>query len=178
MICGLCIKVNASGEGSGNPADKIGPGVVYAFVNDHCPSCGDQSTAAAQLLPTVSYVSLLLNTSRSWAIEVKRVLFFFLLSYLASDALDFSWNPQKDGQWEISWQAINCPVGDTKIQYVHENSNEYYIKVQVGRVLLSCTHVHSHLIAYIDKRTQLDLLSTSFASLKLFVLSPEICECR
>eukprot|EP01125_Pyxidicula_operculata_P022273 TRINITY_DN900_c0_g2_i2.p1 TRINITY_DN900_c0_g2~~TRINITY_DN900_c0_g2_i2.p1 ORF type:complete len:960 (-),score=228.16 TRINITY_DN900_c0_g2_i2:22-2625(-) len=37
----------------------------------------------------------------------------------------------KDGVWDISWKAVDCPVGNTYLQYMWEGSHEYYIKLQV-----------------------------------------------
>ena len=36
-----------------------------------------------------------------------------------------------DGRWKVSIQAIQCPVGNSKIEYRLEGSNDWYIKLQV-----------------------------------------------
>ncbi|XP_076451211.1 uncharacterized protein LOC143287151 [Babylonia areolata] len=36
-----------------------------------------------------------------------------------------------DGRWAIEIQAVQCPVGDTFIQYSFQGSNEWYLKLQV-----------------------------------------------
>jgi expansin (peptidoglycan-binding protein) len=36
-----------------------------------------------------------------------------------------------DGRWGITWTAVECPVGSTNLQFVHQGSNEYYLKLQV-----------------------------------------------
>ena len=36
-----------------------------------------------------------------------------------------------DGRWDVEIQAVQCPVGDTKIQYSYQGSNLWYIKLQV-----------------------------------------------
>ncbi|BFZ23916.1 hypothetical protein BsWGS_26955 [Bradybaena similaris] len=43
--------------------------------------------------------------------------------------VDFALNG--DGRWDISIQAVQCPVGNTKIQYSFQGSNQWYVKVQV-----------------------------------------------
>jgi hypothetical protein len=36
-----------------------------------------------------------------------------------------------DGRWDITIQAVQCPVGSGKINFKFQGSNEYYIKLQV-----------------------------------------------
>ncbi|MCB1582878.1 MAG: hypothetical protein R3E90_09560 [Marinicella sp.] len=36
-----------------------------------------------------------------------------------------------DGRWDISWQAIDCPVGNDKLAYLLQGSNPFFIKVGV-----------------------------------------------
>lgn len=36
-----------------------------------------------------------------------------------------------DGRWNISWQAIDCPVGEDKLAYLLQGSNPFYIKLGV-----------------------------------------------
>ncbi|PRP75418.1 hypothetical protein PROFUN_15758 [Planoprotostelium fungivorum] len=35
-----------------------------------------------------------------------------------------------DGRWKISWKVVDCPVGDSKIQYSYQSISQYYIKLQ------------------------------------------------
>ena len=44
--------------------------------------------------------------------------------------MDFAEN--KDGRWDISIQAVQCPVGDNKLQYAFQGSNPWYLKLQVS----------------------------------------------
>ena len=43
--------------------------------------------------------------------------------------IDFALNG--DGRWDIKVQAVQCPVGDTTIQYLFQGSNPWYIKLQI-----------------------------------------------
>ena len=36
-----------------------------------------------------------------------------------------------DGRWDVSIQAVQCPVGSSKLEYKFQGSNPYYIKLQV-----------------------------------------------
>ena len=45
-------------------------------------------------------------------------------------SVDFAEN--KDGRWDISIQAVQCPVGDNKLQYAFQGSNPWYLKLQVS----------------------------------------------
>ncbi|KAL8583685.1 hypothetical protein ACOMHN_037408 [Nucella lapillus] len=36
-----------------------------------------------------------------------------------------------DGRWDVSIQAVQCPVGNGKLQFKFEGSNPYYVKLQV-----------------------------------------------
>ncbi|ESP00688.1 hypothetical protein LOTGIDRAFT_157978 [Lottia gigantea] len=44
-------------------------------------------------------------------------------------SLDFAING--DGRWKIEIQAVQCPVGNTKLEYKFQGSNSYYIKLQI-----------------------------------------------
>jgi len=44
-----------------------------------------------------------------------------------------------DGRWEISIQAVQCPVGDSTIQYRFQGSNQWYIKLQVRNARIPIT---------------------------------------
>ena len=35
-----------------------------------------------------------------------------------------------DGRWEIEYQAVQCPVGQTGLQYWFQGSDGWYLKVQ------------------------------------------------
>ena len=37
-----------------------------------------------------------------------------------------------DGRWTISWQPVQCNVGDSKFVYSFQGSNPYYLKMQVA----------------------------------------------
>jgi expansin (peptidoglycan-binding protein) len=37
-----------------------------------------------------------------------------------------------DGRWDISWKAVPCPVGNSKVTYVLEGSNAFFLKVRVA----------------------------------------------
>ncbi|XP_067665001.1 expansin-YoaJ-like [Haliotis asinina] len=41
-----------------------------------------------------------------------------------------------DGSWEVHIQAMQCPVGNTKIEYRFQGSNPWYIKLQVRNARL------------------------------------------
>ncbi|XP_067664679.1 expansin-YoaJ-like [Haliotis asinina] len=41
-----------------------------------------------------------------------------------------------DGSWEVEIQAVQCPVGNTKIEYKFQGSNPWYIKLQVRNARL------------------------------------------
>lgn len=36
-----------------------------------------------------------------------------------------------DGRWEVEIQAVQCPVGSTKLEYKFQGSNPWYLKLQV-----------------------------------------------
>ena len=36
-----------------------------------------------------------------------------------------------DGRWRIEIQAIQCPVGNGKIEYKFQGSNPWYLKLQI-----------------------------------------------
>ncbi len=38
---------------------------------------------------------------------------------------------QGDGRWDISWQAVDCPVGNTKLAYLFQGSNPFFLKLGV-----------------------------------------------
>ena len=44
-----------------------------------------------------------------------------------------------DGRWDITIQAVQCPVGDTIIQYSFQGSNSWYIKLQVRNARIPIT---------------------------------------
>ncbi len=44
-----------------------------------------------------------------------------------------------DGRWDIRWRAIDCPVGDTKLSYLFEGSNPFYIKLGVRNHRIAVT---------------------------------------
>jgi expansin (peptidoglycan-binding protein) len=46
-----------------------------------------------------------------------------------------------DGRWNIQIQAVQCPVGNTKIQYSFQGSNPWYVKVQIRNARIPITHV-------------------------------------
>ncbi|KAJ8304118.1 hypothetical protein KUTeg_017701, partial [Tegillarca granosa] len=54
-------------------------------------------------------------------------------------SLDFALNG--DGRWDIQIQAIQCPVGNTKIEYKFQGSNPWYIKLQIRNARIPATHV-------------------------------------
>ena len=49
---------------------------------------------------------------------------------VVTGSVDFAEN--KDGRWDISIQAVQCPVGDNKLQYAFQGSNPWYLKLQVS----------------------------------------------
>ncbi|XP_012944286.1 expansin-YoaJ, partial [Aplysia californica] len=55
----------------------------------------------------------------------------------AAGDIDFAWNG--DGRWDIRIQAVQCPVGDTTIQYAFQGSNQWYIKLQVRNARIPIT---------------------------------------
>lgn len=46
-----------------------------------------------------------------------------------------------DGRWDIRWKAIDCPVGDTKLSYLFEGSNPFYIKIGVRNHRIAVTQL-------------------------------------
>ncbi len=36
-----------------------------------------------------------------------------------------------DGRWDISWRAADCPVGNTKLAYLFQGSNPFFLKLGV-----------------------------------------------
>jgi expansin (peptidoglycan-binding protein) len=36
-----------------------------------------------------------------------------------------------DGRWAVDIQAVQCPVGNTKLEYKFQGSNPWYLKIQV-----------------------------------------------
>ncbi|KAH3829126.1 expansin-YoaJ-like [Dreissena polymorpha] len=46
-----------------------------------------------------------------------------------------------DGRWKVDIRAIQCPVGDSKIEYRLEGSNDWYIKLQVRNERMPSTTV-------------------------------------
>lgn len=53
--------------------------------------------------------------------------------------------PSGDGRWDIDWQAIDCPVGNTKLAYLLQGSNSFYIKVGVRnhRIAVEAVQIQS-----------------------------------
>ncbi|KAL8591884.1 hypothetical protein ACOMHN_044380 [Nucella lapillus] len=45
-------------------------------------------------------------------------------------SVDFSLSG--DGRWDIEIQAVQCPVGNNKLQYSFQGSNPWYLKLQVA----------------------------------------------
>ncbi|KAK3599346.1 hypothetical protein CHS0354_009841 [Potamilus streckersoni] len=54
-------------------------------------------------------------------------------------SLDFAENG--DGRWAIEIQAVQCPVGNTKIEYKFQGSHQYYLKLQTRNSRLPVTEV-------------------------------------
>ncbi|OWF52840.1 uncharacterized protein LOC110447205 [Mizuhopecten yessoensis] len=54
-------------------------------------------------------------------------------------SVDFAKNG--DGRWGISIRAIQCPVGNTPIEYKFQGSNDYYLKLQVRNARIPATKV-------------------------------------
>ncbi|KAK3599344.1 hypothetical protein CHS0354_009839 [Potamilus streckersoni] len=54
-------------------------------------------------------------------------------------SLDFAENG--DGRWAIEIQAVQCPVGNTKIEYKFQGSNPWYLKLQTRNSRLPATEV-------------------------------------
>ncbi|CAL1530477.1 unnamed protein product [Lymnaea stagnalis] len=46
-----------------------------------------------------------------------------------------------DGRWDITIQAVQCPVGSTIIQYAFQGSNPWYIKLQIRNARIPITGV-------------------------------------
>lgn len=49
--------------------------------------------------------------------------------FFLKGALDLAENG--DGRWKIEIQAIQCPVGNGKIEYKFQGSNNWYLKLQI-----------------------------------------------
>lgn len=54
---------------------------------------------------------------------------FTLILFYVKGALDLAENG--DGRWKIEIQAIQCPVGNGKIEYKFQGSNPWYLKLQI-----------------------------------------------
>jgi len=54
--------------------------------------------------------------------------------------LDFALNG--DGRWAISWVGVECPVGDSNIQYMFVGSNPYYLKLQVRNTIIPALNLY------------------------------------
>ncbi|XP_046350524.2 uncharacterized protein LOC124131349 isoform X1 [Haliotis rufescens] len=52
-------------------------------------------------------------------------------------SLDFA--VSGDGRWNIEIQAVQCPVGNTNIEYKFQGTNPYYIKLQVRNARIPVT---------------------------------------
>ncbi|OWF52842.1 Expansin-YoaJ [Mizuhopecten yessoensis] len=52
---------------------------------------------------------------------------------------DVDFSETADGRWNISIRAIQCPVGNTSIEYKFQGSNEYYLKLQVRNARIPAT---------------------------------------
>lgn len=52
-----------------------------------------------------------------------------------------------DGRWDVNWQAIDCPVGNSKLAYLLQGSNSFYIKVGVRnhRIAVQAVQLKSQL---------------------------------
>ncbi|BFZ23917.1 hypothetical protein BsWGS_26957 [Bradybaena similaris] len=46
-----------------------------------------------------------------------------------------------DGRWDIVIQAVQCPVGNTKIQYSFHGSNQWFVKLQIRNARIPITEV-------------------------------------
>ncbi|KAK3097894.1 hypothetical protein FSP39_014245 [Pinctada imbricata] len=46
-----------------------------------------------------------------------------------------------DGRWKVDIQAIQCPVGNSKIEYKFQGSNPYYVKLQIRNARIPATSV-------------------------------------
>uniref|UniRef100_A0A2C9LC39 Expansin-like EG45 domain-containing protein n=1 Tax=Biomphalaria glabrata TaxID=6526 RepID=A0A2C9LC39_BIOGL len=46
-----------------------------------------------------------------------------------------------DGRWNITMQAVQCPVGSSTIQYAFQGSNAWYIKLQIRNARIPITGV-------------------------------------
>lgn len=57
-------------------------------------------------------------------------------------ALDLAENG--DGRWKIEIQAIQCPVGNGKIEYKFQGSNSYYLKLQIRNARIPATGVEMY----------------------------------
>ncbi|XP_064609550.1 uncharacterized protein LOC135473619 [Liolophura sinensis] len=53
--------------------------------------------------------------------------------------LDFS--EDGDGRWDIGIQAVQCPVGDSNIEYKFQGSHQWYIKLQIRNHRIPITHL-------------------------------------
>ncbi|XP_069136626.1 uncharacterized protein [Argopecten irradians] len=54
---------------------------------------------------------------------------------------DVDFSKTGDGRWDIVIQAIQCPVGNTSIEYKFQGSNRYYLKLQVRNARIPATAV-------------------------------------
>ncbi|KAK6179321.1 hypothetical protein SNE40_011710 [Patella caerulea] len=55
--------------------------------------------------------------------------------------LDFAENG--DGRWRILMQAVQCPVGNSNIEYLLQGSNEWYVKLQVRNARIPPTEIRA-----------------------------------
>jgi len=47
-----------------------------------------------------------------------------------------------DGAWDITWKIVDCPVGQTKIQYSFQSANLYYIKLQARNYRVPLNYIN------------------------------------
>ncbi|XP_064610112.1 expansin-YoaJ-like [Liolophura sinensis] len=59
--------------------------------------------------------------------------FYVFVDNLCPECLEGSldFGQDGDGRWAIEVQAVQCPVGNTKIQYSFQGSHQWYIKLQI-----------------------------------------------
>ena len=87
---------------------------------------------AVQVSSTVVFEKLYLIVKCVPVLHVVKLLCPLRTSYLfvpITGALDLAENG--DGRWRIEIQAIQCPVGNGKIEYKFQGSNPWYLKLQI-----------------------------------------------
>nr|KAG5696333.1 hypothetical protein BaRGS_027943 [Batillaria attramentaria] len=108
--------LRVTGHGDGSGGSPV-TGSFIVFVDNLCPEC---------------------HTGQS----VERPSIHYAIGVFGSVDLGVS----GDGRWHVGIQAVQCPVGNGKVEYKFQGSNPYYIKLQVrnARIPVHLLEVQVH----------------------------------